>query len=384
MRIYLDYNSTTPVHPEVREEVQPYLGENFGNPSSIHLSGRKARRAVEVARERVASFLKCSPSSIIFTSSGTEANNLAIKGIASRISKLTGKKHLITTMVEHASVYETFKFLEREGFEVTYLRPYGDGYLDEHLVENALREDTILISIMHINNETGTIYPVERIGKSLQKKGIIFHVDAVQSAGKIPLNVNKMNVHLLTISGHKLYSIKGAAALYVAKDLEIEPLLHGGHQERGLRPGTPSVPAIVGLGKACEIAMRDMEEVRAHIEKMGKILEKNLSSIEGAFINGDSPNRFPGTLNISFEGVDGETLVMALDLEGVEVSTRSACASGTPEPSRVLLSMGLGEERARSAIRISIGRFTKEEEILRACEIISKVVERLRKGKFKK
>ncbi len=377
-KIYLDYNATTPVHPEVKEAVMPYLQEEYGNPSSVHIAGRVARKAVEIAREQVAALLGCMPSEVVFTSSGTEANNMAVKG-ALKILRREGKKHIVTTAVEHASVYETCRYLEKEGFEVTYITPYRDGYIDEEKILSSIRENTALVSVMHVNNETGVVYPVERIGKALQKFGILFHVDAVQSAGKIPISVRKIRAHFISISGHKLYALKGAGALYIKKGTLLEPLLHGGHQERGLRAGTLAVPAIVGLGKACEIALRDMEEVRHHVESLGRLMAGKLLQIPGSRINGDSPTRFPGVINISFEGVDGEALTMALDLAGVMISTGSACASGTPEPSRVLIAMGLSRKDAASAIRISIGRFTTREDVEEASATIARIVDKLRK-----
>lgn len=392
MRAYLDYNATTPVDPEVLAAMLPYLAENFGNASSIHSAGQAARGAVDRARESVAGLVGAKPAEIVFTSGGTEADNLAIFGIASaRFAAETAsssgdsaslggaRKHIITTAIEHHAVLHSCQALEKQGIAVTFVAVGRDGIVDPDEIRRALRPETILISVMHTNNELGTIQPIEEIGGIAGEADIYFHCDAVQSAGKSPIDVNALGVDLLSLSAHKIYGPKGVGALYVRAGTPLEPQFHGGHHERDRRPGTENVPGIVGLGKAAEVARKNLEADTKRIGALRERLEEALlASIPAVRVTGDRARRVANTTNMSFAGAGGEALLIALDLQGVACSTGAACSSGAVEPSHVLLAAGLSAEEARSSLRFSLGRPTTAEEIECAIGVIPAVVERLR------
>jgi cysteine desulfurase len=381
MRIYLDYNATTPVDREVLQAMLPYLAENFGNAGSIHSEGQRGRYGVDKARDSVAALLRAKPSEIVFTSGGTEADNLAIFGIARRLPGFgnSDTRHVITTTIEHPAVLNACQQLEREGVSVTFLPVGSDGIVDPNDVRRALRPETALITVMHANNEIGTIQPIEEIGKIASEADVYFHCDAVQSAGKLPLDVNALGVDLLSISAHKIYGPKGAGALYVRQGTPLESLFHGGHQERDRRGGTENVAGIVGLGKAAELANRNLNEDAARTAMLRDELEESLlRAIPFAQVNGNRLHRVPNTTNFTFTSAGGESLVIALDLQGIACSTGAACSSGAVEPSHVLLAIGLSPDDARSSIRMSLGRSTTREEIDRAVEVIPLAVERLR------
>jgi cysteine desulfurase len=376
-RIYLDHNATTPVHPEVADEVCRCLREDFGNPQTLYSYGKEARRLVDHARETVASLIGAKKEEIIFTSGGTESDNTAIRGVA--YGNINKGRHVITSTIEHHAVLESCKALEKEGFEVTYLPvdEYGVVRLDE--LKRAIRPDTTLISIMHANNEVGTIQPIAEIGRIAREKGVPFHTDAVQTFGKVKINVDEMNIDLLSLSAHKLHGPKGAGALYIRKGVRVRNILFGGHQERKLRPGTHNVTGIVGLGKAVEVAARDME---AEGKKMKVLRDRLWDGIKGRVphirMNGHPVERLNNTLNVSFEFVEGESLILGLDDQGICVASGSACTSDSLEPSHVLTGMGLSPEVAHGSLRFSLGRDNTEEEIDFVIETLPKVVERMR------
>ena len=387
-RVYLDNNATTPVLPEVLEAMRPYFGERFGNASSIHHHGQETRAAVERARESVAALLGCRASEIVFTSGGTEADNLAIFGLASS-GRADAGDHVITSTIEHHAVLNACKHLATKGCEVTHVPVDGRGLVDPADVKRAIRPNTKLITIMLANNETGVVQPVAEIGKIAAEADIYFHTDAVQAAGKVPIDVDKIGCDLLAISGHKLHGPQGVGALYVRKGTQLEPMLYGGSHERSRRAGTENVPGIVGLGKAAELAMAGLK--RGDDTKMAAArdrLEKELLEIEatglngagsnGAALNGEPAPRVPNTTNIYFDGIEGEALVIALDLKGLAVSTGAACSSGAIEPSHVLLAMGLSRDRAKASIRFSLGRQNSAEDIEFALATVPETVSRLR------
>ena len=376
-RIYLDHNATTPVHPEVLEAMLPYYKDKFGNASSIHGFGKEAKVALEESREKVAKLINASPSEIYFTSGGTESDNLAIKGAA--FANRKKGKHIITSKIEHHAILESCKFLEKEGFEVTYLPVDGGGLIDPDDLKKAMRKDTILVSLMYANNEVGTIEPLEELCKITKENGVYFHTDAVQAMGKVPVDVQKLNVDMLSISAHKIYGPKGVGAIYVRKGTRITPWSHGGSHERSRRAGTENVPGIVGLVKAIEIAYRDMEEQSRYLRNLSESFYKKLTqAIPDVFLNGDLERRIPNTLNLSFKAVEGESIILSLDLKGVAVSTGSACASGALEPSHVLSAMGIAPEIAQAAIRFSFGRENTMEDVEYLVEILPEIVSRLR------
>jgi cysteine desulfurase len=380
-RIYLDNNATTPVAPEVADAMLQYLREDFGNASSVHWYGQRARDAVEQAREQVAGLIGADPKEIIFTSGGTESDNMSLFGVvaASRSKSSSGAIHVITTAIEHPAVLYAARELESRGVSVTYLPAGRGGVIDAEAVAGAMRPETVLITVMLANNEVGTLQPVAEIGRLAREHGIALHTDAVQAVGKVPVDVNSLGVDLLSLSAHKLYGPKGVGALYVRKGTRLEPLMRGGHDERDRRPGTENVPGIVGLGKASELAAQQLEEDAQHIRVLRDRLQSGiLERIEGATVNGDAVHRQPNTLNVSFDGLKGESMVMALDLEGVACSTGSACSSGSTEPSHVLTAMGIAKEAARSSLRLSLGRYNTEADVDVALEAIVRVVERLR------
>ncbi|MBI3754858.1 MAG: cysteine desulfurase NifS [Deltaproteobacteria bacterium] len=376
-RIYLDNNATTPIHHEVLEEMLPYLRDEFGNPSSIHWAGRKPRKAIDDAREKTAKLLNCDVSEIIFTSCGSEGDNLAIKGIAE--SKRDKGNHIITTKVEHPAVLSTCKYLAKTGYDVTFLDVDKQGMLDLDQLRKAITSKTILITIMFANNETGVMFPIEDIGRIAKERNITFHTDAVQGAGKVPIDVKKMNIDLLTVSGHKLYAPKGVGALYVKRGVRLVPVIHGGHQERNRRGGTENTAGIVALGKACEIAVRDMEAEIKQITALRDRLEKGLmEKISHVRRNGHPTQRIPNTLNLSFEYAEGESLLLNLDMKGIAASSGSACTSGTLEPSHVLVAMGVPLEASHSSVRFSLGRGNTVEDIDYVIEALPAMVERMR------
>lgn len=373
-RIYLDNNATTPLLPQVFEAMRPYFGERFGNASSIHQQGQQARAAVERARESVAALLGCRAAEVVFTSGGTEADNLAIFGMAS------AGDHVITSTIEHHAVLNACKRLEQLGCEVTYLAVGKDGVVNPTSVAEAIRPNTKLISVMMANNETGALQPVEEIGKIAQEHGITFHTDAVQAAGKVPINVAEIGCNLLSISAHKMHGPQGTGALYVRRGTLLNPLFYGGRHERSRRAGTENLPGIVGLGKAAEIS-KDWLASSGPIEMaaLRDRLERTLiQSVERTKVNSGEVARTPNTSNIVFECIEGEAMVIALDLKGIAVSTGAACSSGAIEPSHVLTAMGLSGEEARGSIRFSLGKQTTTVEIDQVLERVPEVVSRLR------
>ena len=380
-RIYLDHNATTPVHPEVVEAMLPFMTEQFGNGSSIHTYGREARNAIDDAREQVAALINAkSPSEIVFTSTGTEADNYAIKGIAELQHSRNRGNHIITSSIEHHAVLHTCQYLEKRGFEVTYLPVdrYGQIQLDD--LREAIRDTTILISIMHANNETGTIEPIAEIGEVAQAHRIPVHTDAVQSVGKLPVDVQALGVSMLSLSAHKIYGPKGIGALYLRRGTRLETLLHGGSHERNRRAGSENVPSIVGIGEAAALAKKDREASVEHLNQLtGKLRQGLHEGIDYIHENSDPENSLPGTLNISFEYIEGESLILRLDMEGICVSTGSACTSGSMEPSHVLAALGLPPQLAQGTVRFSLGKDNTEAEIDEVIEKVPKVVEQMRR-----
>lgn len=376
-RIYLDHSATTPVAPEVLEAMLPYFSERFGNASSLHSFGLEAKQALEESREKVADLLGAEPEELIFTSGGTESDNLALKGIAYRNRKKG--KHIITTSIEHPAVLEACRKLEAEGFEVTYLPVTGEGLVEPGALESAIRSDTVLISVMHANNEIGTIQPLEEIGKIATEKDIYFHTDAVQSVGKIPTDVNTLGVDLLSLSSHKLYGPKGVGALYVRKGTRLESIVQGGGHERGLRSGTENVAGIVGLARAAELARETMaSEVERLTGLRDRLAAQVLERVKEAWINGTMKRRLPGNMNFGFRYVEGESLLLFLDSKGIAVSTGSACSSKKLEPSHVLLSLGLSPELCHGSLRITLGRSNTEQDLNYVAQSIAEAVERFR------
>jgi cysteine desulfurase len=372
LRIYFDNSATTPVLPEVLEAMRPYFGERFGNASSIHHHGQETRSAVEEARASVAALLGCRPAEIVFTSGGTEADNLAIFGIAG------AGDHVITSAVEHHAVLNACKHLETQGVDVTYAPVDGRGLLNPDDIRRALRPSTNLITVMTANNETGVMQPIEEIGRIAAEAEVCLHTDAVQAAGKVPLNVEAMGCDLLSISGHKLHAPQGVGALYVRKGTKLQAMMYGGRHERSRRAGTENVPGIVGLGKAAEIALARMTRGAPRMAAMRDQLQRALLKVESAGVNGGDAPRVPQTVSIYFDGIDGEALVIALDLKGLAVSTGAACSSGAIEPSHVLTAMGLTPDRARSSIRLSLGEQNTIEEAEFAIALVAETVARLR------
>ena len=376
-RVYLDYNATTPVEPQVLDAMLPYFSTEFGNAASIHTVGQRARAAVEAARDQVAAVLGARSQEIVFTSGGTESDNHAIFGIVRSAPGAT--KHLVTTNIEHEAVLNACQALEKEGVAVTYLSVSREGLITVDQVEEAIRPHTTLITVMHANNELGAVQPLAEIGKLAAQRDIYFHTDAVQSAGKIPLDVKTLGVDLLSLSGHKLYAPKGIGALYIRGGSRLQQLLYGGHHQRGFRPGTENVPGIVGLGKAAELALLALESDAARVSALRNKLEQGLASrIPDSHINSANAPRTFNTTNLTFPGIEGEALVIALDLKGISVSTGAACSSGAVEPSHVLTAIGLSAEDARASIRFSLGRHTTDAEINYALEAVPAAVSQLR------
>ncbi|MGH9432883.1 MAG: cysteine desulfurase family protein [Terriglobia bacterium] len=378
-RVYLDNNATTPVAPEVFEAMTPWLTEGFGNASSIHWYGQQAAAAVEAAREAVAALLHAQAAEVVFTSGGTEADNTALFGVIEAAETASSAKHLVTTAIEHHAVLHSAKALENRGVRVTFVPVGPSGVVDPDDIRKAITADTVLISVMHANNELGTLQPIEAIGRIAQEHGIPFHTDAVQSAGKIALDVEKLGVSLLSLSAHKLNGPKGVGALYVRKGAELRPLLYGGGHERDRRAGTENVAGIVGFGAAAGLAMRTLHEEAVRLAKLRDRLEAGiLGHVPSVRINGDLKRRVPNTSSVTFDFVEGEGLVIAADLQGLACSTGAACSSGSVESSHVLTAIGQTQDQARSTVRFSLGRFNTPEDIDYALEVIPQVVDHLR------
>lgn len=375
--IYLDNNATTKTDEEVVKAMMPYLLENYGNPSSIYKIGRENRKAVEESREKIAEILNCKPDEIYFTSGGSESDNTAIRGIA--YSYKNKGNHIITSKIEHPAVLETCKQLEKEGFEVSYIGVDENGIINLEELKNAIKPTTTLITIMFANNEIGTIEPIEEIGKIAKENDIIFHTDAVQAVGSIKIDVKKLNIDSLSLSAHKFYGPKGIGVLYVRKGIKFNKFINGGHQERNKRAGTENVAGIVGLAKAMELAYRDLENHNKKIKELRDYyVEQIKEKIPYIKINGDMEKRLPGNSNISFRFIEGESLLLNLDLKGICASSGSACTSGSLDPSHVLLAIGLPHEIAHGSLRISIGKYNTKEEIDYVVENLVEVVSRLR------
>ena len=375
--IYADNAATTAVSEEVLSAMLPHFRTAFGNASSIYKLGRDAQKAVETAREKVAAALGAEPREIFFTSCGSESDNWAIKGTAELMAK-KGKKHIITSVFEHHAVLHTCEYLEKKGFEVTYIPVSDKGLIDPEDIRKAIREDTALVTIMYANNEIGTIQPIEEIAAICKEKKVIFHTDAVQAVGHVDIDVHKQGIDMLSLSGHKIHAQKGIGALYIRKGLTLPNLIHGGGQERGKRAGTENVPAIVGLGVAIEAATRNIAEKNAVILPRRNRLIDEILKLPYTRLNGDRDKRLPGNLNISFEGIEGESLLLMLDMYGICGSSGSACTSGSLDPSHVLLSIGLKHEIAHGSLRLSIEEDVTDEDVDYIIEVIPKVVERLR------
>jgi cysteine desulfurase len=376
-RIYLDYAATTPTHPEVVKAMLPYFTDAFGNPSSLYSYGQESKGAIEKARVQVAKLIGARDEEIVFTSGGTGADNFAIKGVA--FANENKGNHLITSSIEHYAVIEASKFLGKKGFKVTYLPVDEYGLVDPGDVKKAITNKTILISVMHANNEMGTIEPIAEIGRIASEGGIPFHVDAVQTVGHIPVDVNGLEVDLLSMSGHKLYGPKGVGALYIRKGTKLVPFMHGGDQERSRRAGTENVPGIVGFGKAAEIAQQEVDKEAEHLSYLrDRFIKGILRQIDHAHLNGHPSRRLPNNVNVSVDFVEGESMLLNLDLEGICTSTGSACSSSSLEPSHVLLAMGFSHEKAHGSLRLTLGKWTTDQEIERVLEVLPKIVANLR------
>ncbi len=376
-RIYLDHAATTPTHPEVVKAMAPYFTEAFGNPSSIYSYGQEAKGAVEEARTKVAKLVGARSEEIVFTSGGTEADNFALKGVA--FANERKGNHIITTAIEHHAVLEACRFLEKSGFKITYLPVDRYGLIDPQDVKRAITPKTVLVSVMHANNEVGTIEPIEQIGQIAREAGVCFHTDAVQTVGHIPVNVDILKVDLLSLSGHKFHGPKGVGALYVRKGTKLIPLLHGGEQERRRRAGTENVPGIVGLGKAAELAVQEIsKEAERQTYLRDKLIGGLLDKIQHVSLNGHPRKRLPNNVNISVEFVEGESMLLNLDLEGICASTGSACSSASLQPSHVLLALGVAPEQAHGSLRFTLGRENTEADVDRVLEVLPGIVAKLR------
>jgi len=398
-RIYLDYAATTPVDKRVEKEMQPFFAEKFGNSMSLHFFGQEAKLALENSRQILANAINADLNEIIFTGSATESNNLALKGIALGLGKQVfsaaqpassqavpprlekthlPRPHIIISSIEHPCIMESAKWLKKQGFEITELPVDKFGMVNPEDVKNAIKENTILVSVMHASNEIGTIQPIKEIGKICRQKGVYFHTDASQTFGKIKIDVKKNNIDLLTASSHKIYGPKGAGLLFVRKGIILEPILHGGGQENGMRGSTVNVPAIVGFARSAEICQKEMQKEDKRLTVLRGKLIKGLLKIKGSNLNGHPTKRLSNNVNIWFEFVEGESLVMLLDLEGIACSTGSACSSFKLEPSHVLVATGLRPEQAHGSLRVSLGRFTTEKEINKLIQVLPKIVEKIR------
>lgn len=377
-KIYLDYAATTPLDPRVFKAMLPYWSDKFGNAMSLHSLGQEAKEVLEKSRKTLADLIKAKPGEIIFTSSATESNNLALKGIA--IANRRKGRHIITSQIEHSCILESAKWLEKEGFEITKLPVDRYGFINLKGLEKAIRKDTILVSIIHGNNEIGTLQPLEKIGKICRERRVYFHTDAVQSFGKVEINVNKMKIDLLTASAHKMYGPKGVGLLFVREATKIEPILHGGGQEFGLRSSTVNIPGVVGFAKAVEICKSEMKKEKKRLVKLrDKLIRGVLRKISGAYLNGHPQKRLANNANFWFSFVEGESIVMELDLLGILTSTGSACSSAKLEPSHVLLAIGLTPQEAHGSLRLSLGRWTREKEIDYVLKVLPGIIKRLRK-----
>ncbi len=375
--IYFDNAATTKVRPEVFEQMNKYFSESYGNGSSIYKIARESRKAIEQSREKVAAAINADKNEVFFTAGGSESDNWALKGVAESYS--SKGKHIITLSIEHHAVLHTCQFLETKGFEVTYLPVEEDGIVDINKLKAAIRDDTILISVMFANNEIGSVQPIEEIGKIARQKGIIFHTDAVQAVGHIPIDVKAMNIDLLSMSAHKFYGPKGIGALYIRKGIKITPLIHGGAQEKNRRAGTENVPAIVGMAAALELTVKDLNEESARLARLrDKLIDGILSSIPYSRLNGSREKRLPGNVNISFEFVEGESILLLLDMKGICASSGSACTSGSLDPSHVLLAIGLPHEKAHGSLRLSLGMFNTEQEVDFILKELPPIISRLR------
>jgi cysteine desulfurase len=373
---YLDNNATTPIDPRVLEAMLPYFHEISANPSSIHSAGHKARKAVEDSRETISALLGCRSDEIYFTSGGTESDNIAIKGTSFAQEK---RKKIVTSSIEHHAVLAVCEYMQKYGFEIVKVPVDKDGIVDLNFLERTVDDQTLLVSIMHANNEVGTIEPVQEISEIAHRRGAIFHTDAVQSVGKVQLNTNAFQIDMLSLSGHKFYGPKGIGALYVRKGIRFDPLIHGGHHEHNKRAGTENVPGIVGLGKACEIAVREMTIEEPRIKKLRDTLWQNISKeITEVILNGHPDKRLSGTLNFCVKYVEGESMLLKLDTEGIYASSGSACTSGSLEASHVLLAMGVPHDMAHGSLRFSLGRFNTEKDIEKVVSVLPRIVEGLR------
>ena len=375
--VYADNAATTQVSEEVLSSMLPYFRTEYGNASSIYALGRNAKKAIELAREKVAKAIGAEPSEIFFTSCGSESDNWAIRGVCEKLAP-KGKKHIITSVFEHHAILHTCKDMEKRGYEVTYIPIDSKGLVNPEDVKNAIREDTALVTIMYANNEIGTIQPIEEIAAVCKEKGVIFHTDAVQAVGHVEIDVHKQGIDLLSLSGHKIHAQKGIGAIYVKKGLSLPNLIHGGAQERNKRAGTENVPAIVGLGTAIELACANIPEKAEIITARRNRLIDGILKLPHTRLNGDRDKRLPGNLNISIEGIEGESLLLMLDMNGICASSGSACTSGSLDPSHVLLALGLKHEVAHGSLRLSIDESTSDEDVDYILEVVPKVVERLR------
>ena len=376
--VYLDHAATTPVRPEVVEAMLPYLTEVYGNPSSVHAFGRESRLALDRFRDSIADMLDCAPRELVFTGSGSESDNLAVRGT---LQAMPGKGHIVTTSVEHHAVLNTFRQLEREGYDVTYLPVDEYGQVDPQVLESALRPDTLLVSVMYGNNEVGTLQPIETIGRICKERGILFHSDAVQALGSVPIRLSQLPVDLMSFSAHKINGPKGVGLLYVKNKTRISPIIYGGNQERKLRAGTENMAGIAGLAKALELAVREQPEHAKEMESLrASFLLTLMSELgeEGIVVNGHPSSRLPHILNVSFPGISAETMLMNMDLEGIAASSGAACTAGSLEPSHVLKAMGLKEDRVLSAVRFSFGRGNVHESVTNAARKIATIARRLR------
>ena len=375
--IYLDYSATTPVKDEVLREMIPYFTENFGNPSSLYTMGLESKEAVETARKRVADLIGADAKEIYFTGCGSEADNWAVFGTADKLS--AKGKHIITTEIEHHAMLHSCEFLEKHGFEVTYLKPEADGTISPETLENAVTDQTVLISIMMVNNEVGTIEPIKELAAVAKKHNILFHTDAVQALANVPIDVKELGVDMLSMSAHKIYGPKGIGALYIRKGLRISNYLHGGAQEMGRRAGTENLPDIVGFGKAAELAAADMEHHIAHSRELRDYLVKRITEeIPDTFVNGSLKQRHPGNANITFKYIEGESILLMLDFKGISVSTGSACSSKSLKPSHVLSALGVPVEMIHGTVRFTVGDFTTKEDIDYTVETLKEITAKLR------
>ena len=379
-RIYMDYGASTPVDKEVIEEMMPYFDRFYGNPSSIHSFGREAFDAVEESRKKVADIICANEDEMVFTSGGTESDNLAIKGIAFRNKEKRGSKgtHIITSAIEHPGVLTTCKYMEKIGFNVKYLPVDKHGLIDIKELEDAISKDTFLITIMFANNEIGTIEPMEKIGKIAKEHDVIFHTDAVQAVGKVPVDVNKLNIDLLALSSHKIYGPKGAGALYVKNGVKLQTIAHGGGHEKGLRSSTYNTPGVVGLGKACELGKTRLKEDMAHLKNLRDMLIKDILKIEESYLNGHPEKRLVNNAHFRFTAIEGESLNLMLDDKGIAAATGSACSSKKLQASHVLLAIGLKPEEAHGSLRLTLGRMNTKEDVEYVVEVLPEIVQNLR------